>query len=221
MKKSFMSEYFVFARKWRIAVMLLLLAIVCAVVFFMAGAFWQVSVLLAPSLAAAILCFMDYFAFCGFNSRKARGMELIKSSARGRKLISQAVRQDAVNKSIFSLAASVFALSCALAFADEEENRVFIILYAIAGFATYQAVSRGLLLIDRWKGLTMQVHILISYLGYSIGSVFLLPMIFLSESGSVPVMAAYAIVAEGLSVFMGITLVRSCEKAYDSSFIDT
>ena len=200
--------------------MLALLVCVCLANYLLAGVFWQVSVLLAPYLCVLALSFMDYFVFSGFNSRKAQGMDLLKSSGRGSELVSKALRQDAVAKSIFSLIAAVFTLICVLKL-NEEVDKPFVILYSIAGFATCQVICRLLLLIDRWKGLTMQTHMFIIYLGYFAGGLLLLPIIFLSESWSVTVMAIYAAAAEVLSVLTGYWLVRSCTKAYESGFYDT
>ncbi len=219
MKKSFQSEYFVFARRSRPFIMIFLLTVVCLVNFLMAGVFWQVSVMLAPYLCTLVLGFMDYFVFCGFNSRKTKGIDILKSSARGRALVVSAVKQDAVNKSLFSLAACLFTLISILTI-NKEVDKFFVILYAIAAFSTCQVINRLLLLVDRWKGLTMQTHMFIVYLGYFAGGILLLPLIFLAEGCNVAIMAVYAVVAEALSVLSGIWLVKSCTKAYDSSFYD-
>ncbi len=218
-KKFFEAEYLVFARKWRPILMFLSLLIVCTVNFFISGVFWQIAVLTGPLLSVAILCFMDYFVFAGFNSRKSIGMDLMKSSVKGRALVEAALKQDIVNKSIYVLTASTAALVSIFIF-NEDIDHPFVIAYTIAAFSSCQVLLRISLLIDRAKGLTMQVHIFIFYLCYSVGSLILIPVIFISESISLPLMIVYAVLAETGSVLTGIWLIRSCMKAYDASMHD-
>ena len=162
---------------------------------------------------------MDYFVFAGFNSRKSIGMDMMKSSAKGRTLIEAALKQDIVNKSIYVLIGSTAALVSIFIF-NEEIDHPFVIAYTIAAFSSCQVLLRVSLLIDRAKGLTMQVHIFIFYLCYSVGSLILIPLIFISESISLPLMIGYAVLAEIGSVLTGIWLIRSCMKAYDTSMHD-
>ena len=218
-KFSFEAEYFVFARKSRAVIMFLLLCVVCVANFFLAGVFWQLATLTGPLLSVAILCFMDYFVFAGFNSRKSQGMNLLKSSPRGRALVESALKQDIVNKSVYTLAGSLFALFSVLKF-NESIDKPFVIAYAAGGFSTCLILLRLVLLLNRAKGLTMQVHIFICYLCYSVGNCILLPMIFLSETGSLLIMIIYAVVAETGSILTGRWLIISCMKVYDSSFHD-
>ena len=218
-KKLFEAEYLVFAGKWRPVIMALALVIICVVNFFISGVFWQVAVLTGPLLCVAFLCFMDYFVFAGFNSRKSIGMDMMKSSAKGRTLIEAALKQDIVNKSIYVLIGSTAALVSIFIF-NEEIDHPFVIAYTIAAFSSCQILLRISLLIDRAKGLTMQVHVFIFYLCYSVGSLILIPVIFISESISLPLMIVYAVLAETGSVLTGIWLIRSCMKAYDASMHD-
>ena len=80
MKKKFEAEYFLFAGKARPFIMLLMLIVISGICFLMAAALWQVSLIIAPILGMAVLSFMDYFVFAGFNSRKSIGMDMMKSS---------------------------------------------------------------------------------------------------------------------------------------------
>ena len=200
--------------------MLLLLAAVCGINFLLAGAFWQLAVITGPVMCMAVLSFMDYFVFAGFNSRKSIGMDMLKSSYHGRKLVIAALKQDIVNKSLYILAGSTFALVSVFMFNPEIEDRLFVILYAMGAFSSAQILLRLTLLLDRAKGLTMQTHMLICYLAYALGTVIVLPLIFASESLSVPVMIVYAVIAEILSILTGYLLIRSCVKAFDSSLHD-
>ena len=218
-KNSLEAEYFAFAPWWRAPFMFLLLCIVCVGNFFLSGAFWQMATLTGPFFCAIVLCFMDYFVFAGFNSRKSQGMNLLKSSPRGRTLVESALKQDIVNKSVYVLAGSLFALISVLKF-NESIDKPFVIVYAAGGFSTCLVLLRLVLLLNRAKGLTMQVHIFICYLCYSVGNCILLPMIFLSETGSLLIMIIYAVVAETGSILTGRWLIISCMKAYDSSFHD-
>ena len=223
MKKTnskFEAEYFVFAGKWRPLIMLLLLAVVCMINFFLAGALWQFAVITAPIMCMAIICFMDYFVFSGFNSRKSIGMDLIKSSYRGKKLVEAALKQDIVNKSLYVLAGSVFALVLVFMFNPEIEDSLFVIFYTISSYASSLVLMHLTLLLDRAKGLTMQTHMLICYLFYALGTVIILPLIFISETLSLPTMITYAVIAVICAVVTGYLLVRSCIKTYDASFHD-
>lgn len=218
-KKSFETEYLIFARKWRPLLMLALLAVSCTANFFIAGVFWQMAVLTGPVICVAVLCFMDYFVFAGFNSRKSAGMNLLKTSPYGRVLVEAALKQDIVNKAIYVLIGSVTVLISIFIF-NPDVDKPFVIAYAIGGYSTCMILLRLVLLIDRAKGLTMQVHVFICYLFYSLGTVILIPLIFLSETFSLPLLIVYDVAAEIGSVLMGRWLINSCMKAYDSSFHD-
>ena len=217
---SFEAAYFAFARKWRVLLMFLLFGLIITANFFLAGAFWQLATLTGPIGCFAVLIFMDYYVFAGFNSRKSDpGMNLLKSSFHGRSLVEAALKQDSFNKSLYMLAGSLAAVISILKF-NPDIDKPFMIVYAIGGFSTSLIMMRLSLLITRAKGITLQAHILICYLCYSIGSAILLPLIFLSEKASLPIMAAYAAAAEAGSILTGRWLIVSCLKAYDSGFHD-
>lgn len=218
-KIHFETEYLLLAGKWRPFLMLLLLLAVIACNFLLAGVFWQIAVFTGPILCVAVLCFMDYFVFAGFNSRRSIGMDMLMSSVRGRSFIENVLKHDIVNKSLYVMTGSVAALVSIFMF-NEDIDRPFVIFYAIGAFSTSQILMRLTLLLDRAKGLTMQTHVLICYLCYSVGTLILLPLIFLSETGNLTIMIIYAVIAEALSILTGIWLVKSCVKAYESGFHD-
>ena len=217
--RSFEAEYFAFAPGWRAPLMIVLLCLVCVGNFFLAGVFWQMATLTGPVLCVAVLCFMDYFVFAGFNSKKLQGMNLLKSSFYGRSLVEKALKQDSVNKAVYVLIGSVAVIISVFKF-NPDIDKPFVIAYAVGGYSTCMVLLRLVLLINRAKGITMQVHILICYLCYSLGTTILLPMIFLSETGSLVIMIIYAVAAEIGSILTGRWLIVSCMRAYDSNFHD-
>ncbi len=220
MNKKFEAEYLLFAGRSRLIAMFLLLLGACGLTFLLSAAMWQFAVVVGPILGMAILSFMDYFAFSGFNSKKQIGMDLLKSSTRGRAIIERALKQDLLNKTVYMITIGVVTLVLTLLVNPEIEDLPFTILYVISSYASCQTLLHLVLLLDRAKGLTMQAHILICYLFYSVGSLILLPLIFLSENMSALLMGIYAAVAAAVAVFTGFLLIRSCMKAFDASLHD-
>ncbi len=225
MKNRFEAEYLAFAGWLRILIMLVLLVITCLLSFFLT-LIWQLGIIMAPSLSMIILVFMDYFIFSGTNSKRSKGMELLKSSPRGSQVLQRALKQDIVNKSVFSLIAISFTVALILigrsASGAEsfEDSNLFVIIFAFGAFATGQVLTRIALLLTRNKGLTLHVHMLLAYLIFFLGTAIMLPLIFLSETHSIPIMSGYAAVMEVLSILTGKLLISSCGKAYDASFCD-
>ena len=217
--RGFEAEYFLFARKWRPLLMICLLAAICTANYFLSLSLWQAAILLGPILCFAVLIFMDYFVFSGFNSRTSIGMDLVKSSLKGRMIIKKALEQDIVNKTFFVLTGSASAFVFVLR-NHPEVDLLFLIFFTIGGFSTTHILLHLILLIDRSKGLTMQAHVFICYLSYSLGTVIFLPAVFISETMSLLFMIIYSVVTTALGIFTGIILIRSCMKAYDSCFHD-
>ena len=169
-----------------------------------------------------VLCFMDYFSFAGTNSKRAKGMELIKSSPYGGRILKKALQQDIVNKAIYHLLAMTFTAGLILSGEHEQGfSGIFALLYVGSAFATGQLLIRITLMITRSKGLTMQTHMLIVYAAFFIGTIIFIPLIFLSETNSMLFMSLYFAAVESLSILSGIWLLSSCYKAYDSTFYDT
>ncbi len=222
MKCKFEAEYRGFTGKWNLLIHILLFFVTCAICYLTSGMIWQLSVMICPILSMLALCFMDYFAFAGTNSKRAKGMELLKSSFYGGHVLKKALRQDVINKSVYHLLATAFTTIIILSSEHEKDfSATFALLYICSAFATGQLLMRLTLLITRNKGLTMQTHILITYFAFFIGSVLFIPLIFLSEMKSVLFMSLYFAAAEALSILSGIWLLTSCYKAYDTTFSDT
>ena len=234
MKKKFEAEYLAFTGKMHVLLMFGLLAVIICCTYFLSGLIWQLGIMIAPILAMGVLCFMDYFTFSGTGSKRATGMDVVRSSYYGGEVLHKALKQDMINKSLFNLLSVAFAVGCVFVSRSQvreiaeansmwegfEDSNLFVIVYALGVFATSQILIRVTLLWTRSKGLTMQVHMLIVYLVFFGGTIILLPVIFLSETHSTPIMLAYAVVAECLSIFFANVLLKHCKKAYDSSFSD-
>ncbi|MBO4415567.1 MAG: hypothetical protein J5824_06245 [Lachnospiraceae bacterium] len=226
MKKKFEAEYLAFTGRWHVLIMLGLLAAACVIAFFLSALIWQVGIMIAPILSMGMLCFMDYFTFSGTNSKKSKGMEVLRSSPRGGEVLYTALKQDVINKSLFNLLVTVFIVTVIIidrsvsGITEFEDSNLFIIAYGIAAFATGQVLIRLTLLLTRSKGLTMQVHMLIVYLIFFAGTLIMIPLIFLTETHSLPIMCAYAAVMEIFSVLTGKWLISSCRKAYEAQFYD-
>lgn len=234
MKRKFEAEYRAFASNSHIAIMLALFAVTCFAGYAFSLMIWQLTLIICPILSMGILCFMDYFTFSGTGSKRATGMDVVRSSYYGGEVLHKALKQDMINKSLFNLLSVAFAVGCVFVSRSQareiaeansmwegfEDSNLFVIVYALGVFATSQILIRVTLLWTRSKGLTMQVHMLIVYLVFFGGTIILLPVIFLSETHSTPIMLAYAVVAECLSIFFANVLLKHCKKAYDSSFSD-
>ena len=70
MKCRFEAEYRAFTGKWNLLIHLLLFSITCLICYATSGMIWQLSVMICPLLSMMALCFMDYFAFAGTNSKQ-------------------------------------------------------------------------------------------------------------------------------------------------------
>ncbi len=222
MKCKFEAEYRAFTGKWNLLIHLLLFSITCLICYATSGMIWQLSVMICPLLSMMALCFMDYFAFAGTNSKRAKGMELLKSSFYGSQILKKALRQDMINKSVYHLLTAAFTTIVVLCGEHERDfSSGFAVLYIFSAFVTGQLLIRLTLLITRNKGLTMQTHVMITYFAFLIGSVVFVPLIFLSELRSVLYMSLYLIGIESLSILSGIWLLNSCYRAYDTTFSDT
>ena len=220
MKHKFEAEFRAFAGKTYFLLTVLVFPVACMISYLLSGMIWQLGVIIAPIICMLVLGFLDYFAFAGANSRHAHGMELFKSSTRGEILFKKALKQDLINKSVISFAASVISGTFAALNTEKLPDLLFVVFYCFGAYATGQLVLRLVLFLTRKKGLTMQTHALILYLVYFVGSVLFIPLIFVSETESAIIMGIYTAVAEILSVLSAILLFRSCVRAYSSAFYD-
>ncbi|MBP5331996.1 MAG: hypothetical protein J6Y89_09115, partial [Lachnospiraceae bacterium] len=110
MKKKFEAEYLAFTGRWHILIMLGMLAVAGVFDFFLSAFIWQLGIIIAPILAMGMLCFMDYFTFSGTNSKKSKGMEILRSSPCGGEVLYAALKQDIINKSLFNLFVTGFTV---------------------------------------------------------------------------------------------------------------
>ena len=221
MKRKLIAEYIAFTGKLHPLILLGLFAISCLICYVISGLIWQLSLIVAPILSMGFLSFMDYFPFAGTNAKKARGMELVKSSPYGGEILKRALKQDLIIKSLFSFILTALIVVLILTGTPRPQDIPFVIIYAFAAYATGQLFTRITLFFTRKKGLTMQSHIMIVYIFFFAGSLILLPLIFLSDTNSVPLMLLYACAAEILSVLSAIWLLTSCNKAFATTFYDT
>ena len=125
----------------------------------------------------------------------------------------KALKQDLINKSVFSLLVMGFILVIVLFFTKKvNASRFFIVLCAGAVFAAGQLITRLTVLISRKLGTTFQRHSIIVYIALFICALILLPFVYLIKTNSKLLAVIFAVVLEALSVLAALLIIRTVSK---------
>ena len=218
------TEYRAFTSLYFRLILALLALVLTAAGFFADMVLGINTALIITALASTVNVFLDYYAFGGISARKQRGMEMVKSSFYGDKLIDSALKADMFIKALLSLTGFIGFIAGELYFSEEPglspiAITLVLILYPITNLST-----RVILFISRRMSTTMVVQVFITYLASMFNSilVFIVGAIIPMESEEFSIIPVIiAVVAEALSILMAYILLADCRKGYRSSFFDT
>ena len=221
MKK--LTEYKAFTSLYFRLILILLALILTAAGFFADKLFGINAVLIIASIAATVNVFFDYYAFGGISARKQRGMEMVKASFYGSRLIDSALKTDMYLKALLNLTGFIGFIAGELYFSEEPGLSPMAVTMVLLLYPLTNLATRVILFISRRISTTIVVQIFITYLASMFNSLLIFLIGYFvpfdpEEFSIIPLICAAAV--EVLSILMAIFLLADCRKGYRSSFYD-
>ena len=183
-----------------------------------------IGTVLLSAASPLVLVFIDYFAFSGVSSRKQKNMQFLKSSCKGLKFFSAAVKTDLWVKHFCLFVGYIgFILAEVIYFINGEEfldSLLVLLIYIPISELTMNIT----LILSRRIALSMVVQIGVCYICSMISTILLFLYSFLIPehlSDYTVVIIVSFIIIQVLSIIMAIVLYKDCIKGYISSFSDT
>ncbi|MBR4343761.1 MAG: hypothetical protein IKP88_13880 [Lachnospiraceae bacterium] len=216
------SEYRAFTSQiYRIIIILVFISLL-GVGFFSDQALGFTGAFIVTAFSSTVTIFLDYFIFGGVSARKQRGMELVKSSFKGRELLEKALKTDMYIKAFINLSGFIGFLLAEIVFSEEGLSPLAIILFLIL-YPITNLTSRIILIIARRFAVSMASQVFITYLASMLNTLLLLTISFLiplTDEGFNIILIVPVVIIEALSILTATLLLKDCIKGYNSSFYD-
>ncbi len=193
-------------------------AIVSVVFTFVFGGF--VGTVIGLAIHIVLLALIDYVVFGGIALKKQKIMDWVRSSNKGPEIVRKALFGDAL-MALLRIMFPIIVDIIFMAVIGEISVRMIVGLICAAGTALFTLCLT--LTVTRRFCVTLQMHMLFSYLFACVSAFFFIPtcVIVLSENIPLFVVIIFTVFMTAVAFGMTVLMTHVCKKGFLSGYSDT